>query len=381
MEVLSAMLTALFLWLLLAHGAVARKAFQREQAGGLLLRIRLRISTLSRTVRLLGSLSLGAIMAVMAWHEYQRGDIGSAASSSFWTLVVLLFLVSFSELDCGIELRDQGLVRSDLIKVAFLGWSEIRYCQWRARGKVLRVQRFLFRDQYRVPADQRDAVTEVLAQHVQVLDEEGNPIGPEKRSAAGSDRPDGAVPKPRFHWHQFSLRTLLLAVVVAGAASSWYAQRKHRLDRWRTVAEKLPRLGALYVDPSGPGTFLSFDSSGPMPSDDDLALLDEFPRLKFLSLMAAPITDGGLAHVAPHKTLISLGLSRTRITDAGMVHLEGLNNLETLYLSFTPLTDASVESLAKLKRLNKLDVKGTKISPEGIRRLREALRKTEITPP
>jgi hypothetical protein len=63
----------------------------------------------------------------------------------------------------------------------------------------------------------------------------------------------------------------------------------------------------------------------------------------------------------------------TEVDDAGLQALTGLSHLEELILIATGISDASVITLSKLTRLKEVDVDLTKVTPDGKKRLREAL--------
>jgi hypothetical protein len=60
-----------------------------------------------------------------------------------------------------------------------------------------------------------------------------------------------------------------------------------------------------------------------------------------------PITDDGLKHVAPLKSLRRLDLTGTQVTDEGLVQLRSLSRLEHLSLYGAYVTEAGVEGLRK----------------------------------
>jgi hypothetical protein len=80
-------------------------------------------------------------------------------------------------------------------------------------------------------------------------------------------------------------------------------------------------------------------------TDNDLARLIHFDRLRELSLADADVTDTGLAHLSGLKSLKQLNLRGTRVTDAGMVHIEGLRDLDRLDLRETRVTPSGVAAL------------------------------------
>jgi hypothetical protein len=80
-------------------------------------------------------------------------------------------------------------------------------------------------------------------------------------------------------------------------------------------------------------------------SDDLLARLVWFDRLRELSLERTLVTDAGLAHLAGLKSLRRLNLRGSPITDAGLLHLARLPGLQEIDLRETRVTAAEVAAL------------------------------------
>ncbi len=89
-----------------------------------------------------------------------------------------------------------------------------------------------------------------------------------------------------------------------------------------------------------------------------------------LSLAGAKTTDTHLAAVARLGARVkTLNLARTPITDAGIAALAPCTALEKLHLEATPITDASLDSIAKLPALAYLNLVATKVTDTGIAKL------------
>jgi hypothetical protein len=148
---------------------------------------------------------------------------------------------------------------------------------------------------------------------------------------------------------------LLLFATLAGSICLKLA-RKASIER---AVEGLRRTGSYYarseLERDRPVVSIDLDSSlvddsGRVHSrrratDNDLALLISFDRLRELSLAGAAVTDAGLAHLSGLKSLKQLNLRGTRVTDAGLVQLEGLRNLERLDLRETRVTASGIAAL------------------------------------
>lgn len=115
-------------------------------------------------------------------------------------------------------------------------------------------------------------------------------------------------------------------------------------------------------------------------SDAALEPLKDMPNTTWLNLRGTAVTDAGLAHLAPLKSLEKLHLERTKITDAGLEHLKGLENLRYLNLYGTAVTDAGIDHLAGLKNLERLYVWETKVTEAGIEKIKQALPNIRVVP-
>jgi hypothetical protein len=148
-------------------------------------------------------------------------------------------------------------------------------------------------------------------------------------------------------WYQFSLRTLLLLVVLAaiglGLVASW-AQR----ERSREMAvEKLEALGAEV-----------------RYEEEEEQVIERWARNLF-----------GL----DHGVVVWVDLSASQVTDAGLEHLKGLTNLGVLDLVATQVSDAGLEHLKGLTSLWGLDLSSTQVTDEDVRKLEAVLPGCQIT--
>ena len=222
---------------------------------------------------------------------------------------------------------------------------------------------------------------------------------------------------------QFSLRSLLVFVLLVSISLSWLGVK---LERARKQKEAVEAIGGLadvtyedfgdvdpFVEPSVPkwarelfGDDFFFDviyvSTGADFSDEEMAYLKRLKNLTILyvggtqitdaglehlegltqltglDLCDTEITDTGLEHIGGLTSLTELYLVDTKITDTGLGHLGGLTNLAMLELNDTQVTDAGLEYLKGLVSLGYLDLSGTQATPEGVKKLQEALPECEI---
>jgi hypothetical protein len=250
-----------------------------------------------------------------------------------------------------VQLFEHGMVLSVNGRIALVPYGCIRYCQW-ARGAprlLVRMQTTEERCTFR----NRDveAVTGVLASHVEIrFESESLTVGPavcEAPPRAVSQASDSRLPpRPVYVRFQFTLRTLLLGVLVASAASSWLGIRVRRVGPQKAALAKFDSFKPTVTWMNGDVRLLSFPLS-PMPGDDDLEPLEALTGLRYLTLNHANVTDAGMVHLGNLRKLEHVLLSGTRITDAGLVHLHGLKHLKHVIVTNTDVTDQGVADLRR----------------------------------
>jgi Leucine-rich repeat (LRR) protein len=126
---------------------------------------------------------------------------------------------------------------------------------------------------------------------------------------------------------------------------------------------RLTRLKELYVIwPFSFGTATELEQF----TDAGLMCLDGLTNLKKLCLANIRITDFGLVKLKGRTNLTFLVLRGTRVTDAGLAHLKGLTKLVTLDLGLTRVTDAGLANLRGLTELSTLHLDGTQATDAGL---------------
>lgn len=210
-----------------------------------------------------------------------------------------------------------------------------------------------------------------------------------------SDTSDGARPRRRLN---ASLRVILIAIALLAVwlgqlTNSWHAQRRAietirrsygsvEFDyqyvggdpRGRLIPDAHPRAPAWLRRCLGDEPFqkvVRVVLSAGRYRDADLALLEDFPGLRSVSLFnCSNITNDGLKHLSYHSNLTELNVYRHKgISDEGVAHLRGLTRLETLHLDGSSVTDAGLDHLLDMTRLQELDIDGTPVSNAGIVKL------------
>lgn len=78
--------------------------------------------------------------------------------------------------------------------------------------------------------------------------------------------------------------------------------------------------------------------------------------------------------------MYALILDGTKVTDEGLKHLEGLTNLEGwLGICDTEATDTGLQHFKRMTKLHILNVRRTKVTEDGVKELRRALPKVEVS--
>ena len=165
---------------------------------------------------------------------------------------------------------------------------------------------------------------------------------------------DCRPPKPRLRWYQFSVRTLLIVVLVLGVFFGWLGSRLQRAARHRQMAAELHGVKA-EVESLG-GRIYAYTDRPPNWLDKLLG-------------------DPGVFDVQT----VTMG----QAADADLKHLKDLSGVFhswELDLTDTPITDAGLDHLKKLTGLQSVNLHGTKVTGVGATRLKDALPNVSITP-
>jgi hypothetical protein len=101
-------------------------------------------------------------------------------------------------------------------------------------------------------------------------------------------------------------------------------------------------------------------------SDDVLINLKFLPGLKRLLLHKTQATDTAMAHVGRSTELEGLWMWDAAMGDEGIARLEGLSRLKSIHVSNSKLTDASLKTLSRLPWLETLSLQGNHFTDEGL---------------
>jgi len=198
--------------------------------------------------------------------------------------------------------------------------------------------------------------------------------------------------KPKRRWYQFSMRTLLVVMLVFCLGVGWAGARMQRAQENRervaavvTAVTEIEKLGGMissgYEDSAThqdlrPQTWLETLFDDPGSRDDPVGVL-EVMEVSFA--FTDDITDAGLEHLKGMTKLTILDLREARVTNAGLEHLKDLPKLYFLSLGDTRVTDAGLEYVKGLTNLRTLNLRGTQVTDEGVKKLQRALPNCKIT--
>jgi hypothetical protein len=203
----------------------------------------------------------------------------------------------------------------------------------------------------------------------------------------------------------FSLRTLLVAMLILGCGFGWFTRETRRAKRQQEAVTHFRGLrghASYDYQVTSEGEW-SGKTNPPWPKflrdlvgddflchikrvslhslfagDDDFQALSSFPRLTDLRVNVRFVTDEGLSHLKGLKELKHLDLECKLVTDQGMQYLSGLESLTELNLYGTQVTDAGLVDLHGLTNLRVLKVRGTRVTSAGAARLNRVLPNCDV---
>lgn len=162
--------------------------------------------------------------------------------------------------------------------------------------------------------------------------------------------------KPKRRWLQFSLRTLLVFMVLVAIGLSWFASRTQQARRQKEAVEAITKLGGWVAYDYQFGA--ARKSQPPEPGWPEELLGKDFVRRGVAV---------GHNHIDSH------------FTDVSLENLKELHELQWMDLNGTHVTDAGLKHLEGFSRLRWLGLCGTNVTNEGVQELRAALPNCEIS--
>ena len=221
------------------------------------------------------------------------------------------------------------------------------------------------------------------------------PLAPADNAAMQIEPTKSDRPKRKRRWFQFSLRSLMVLMILVGIGMTWLVAIKHRAERQKAAVETIVKGGGSvdydyqfrtlpsgvvrYIDdatPPGPtwlrsllgDDFFTNVVSARIVNRTGLDQLAQLPQIQRLELDGATITDLNLDQLKELK-LEALCLQDTGITDSGLDTITGLKRLKLLELRKNKITDDGLGRLAGLTQLEELDLSETNVTDAGLKRL------------
>jgi internalin A len=107
-------------------------------------------------------------------------------------------------------------------------------------------------------------------------------------------------------------------------------------------------------------------------TDQGMQEIKDLPGITSLSLYFAEyVTDEGIAAIKGWKKLKKLNLHGTKVGDTGLEHIAGITTLESLNVGSTLMTDVGLERLTNLTNLKELTMGGNELGDAGLQALRQ----------
>lgn len=180
-------------------------------------------------------------------------------------------------------------------------------------------------------------------------------------------------PKPKRRRYQFSLRTLMILILVIAVPCALLGRKIERKRRERAALKVIEECGGYVIydyqreeqggvksEPPGPkwlrdmlgddffGEVIGFSSQSAADDAEMARLKDalgELPYLKVVGMCAPDLTDSGLANFAGLTQIETLSFwASTKVSDAGLQHLERLSGLRSLQIGGR-FSDAAISDL------------------------------------
>jgi hypothetical protein len=217
------------------------------------------------------------------------------------------------------------------------------------------------------------------------------------------------APKPRRRWLQFSLRTMMVMVLICSVPCGWIAYRLKQARDREAAVDRMWKLGGYVTQiPEAPDeeqtvsvwlekllgedlreytTWVQFGGrwegvigtwENVQVTDAALEHLRRLPRLQRLTLSAREVTDTQLVQLHQLRELRELHLDGTKVTDAGLVHLRALTEIQVLDLSRNDIYGPGLVHLRELGQLKSLNLECTHVNDAGLLHLHGLASLTEL---
>ena len=205
-------------------------------------------------------------------------------------------------------------------------------------------------------------------------------------------------------WFRYSLRSFLIAVVVASLPLGWLAKTINRVRQQRAAIETIVASGAQYrfdyqvsagsrpsAQPPGPWilrrfigddafayvTYVVWMDSSKAPTDGDIAALAQLPNLEWVTLFGPRVSDVSVRRLSALPNLQTLVLDGTSISNVGLASLAACPNLRNLNLA--GVTDDVLRGLKHLSQVTAVGISHSPVTDAGMCPLRGLKGLEELT--
>lgn len=202
--------------------------------------------------------------------------------------------------------------------------------------------------------------------------------------------------QPKRRWYQFSLRTLVVVMLLVSLVLGYWGYARRRAQRQWEAVRVIEAAGGyvslykeLLEDPFSDDSLTSdlpnwrkrlgiecpavtaievslFNQSG----KDIMPYLRDLPQLKEIILHGDWLDDEGMKGLSGCTNLIHLDIESDQITDAGVLGIAGNKNLQKLRVSSEQLTDRGIAVVAQLPKLRSLVWPSANTTGNGLVHLR-----------
>jgi Leucine Rich repeat len=189
------------------------------------------------------------------------------------------------------------------------------------------------------------------------------------------------TPKPKRRWLQFSLRTLMVLMLVLGCGFGWLGMKVKQAREQREAVKAIRAVGGdvVYDYQEFADDFVVLHAPKPSSPEWLRERLGEdfFHNVVRVNLHGPKVGADCLAQLRSPlgdlRHLRRLKLFATNVTDAELVHLRALTQVTYLLLNESGITDAGLSQLARMLQLQELDLSLTSVTDEGVKKFLQGM--------
>ncbi|MEZ6072837.1 MAG: hypothetical protein R3C10_21880 [Pirellulales bacterium] len=173
--------------------------------------------------------------------------------------------------------------------------------------------------------------------------------------------------KPRRRWFRFSLRTLLIVMILFAV---WCGNASYKAQRQKRALEALGKLDLrIHFDYQKRGSG-GYSTKSQLPGPEWLSRLigEDYFRdvVEVSTAFGGPMSSEGMVHLAALPNIESLYLNESNISDSSLQYVQGLSGITMLTLRDNEISDAGLSHLTGLNRLETLGLSKNRIEGDGL---------------